>query len=73
MGKMGAWSSFLKEFSENIQNEDYGFVFFENFDAFLGLAPSKLKKRIKGRLCVYRGIVLYQFQYGLWVEKIAMG
>ena len=24
-GKKGAWSSFLQEFLENIQNEDFGF------------------------------------------------
>jgi len=36
---------------------------------FSGLAPSKLKicsTKIKGRLCVHRGIVCYHFQYGLW-------
>ena len=36
---------------------------------FSGLAHSKLKlfsTKIKGRLCVYRGIVWYHFQYGLW-------
>ena len=28
-GKKGDWSSFLKEFSENIKNEDFGFDIFE--------------------------------------------
>ena len=38
-------------------NEDFDFDIFEkrsNFETFSGLAPSKLKKKIKG---LYRGIV----------------
>ena len=63
MGKKGDWSSFLKEFLENIENEDFGFDIFlkcQIWRPFTGLAPSKLKfvsQKIKGRLCVYRGIV----------------
>ena len=29
-GKKGVWSSFLKEFLENIQNEDFGPKFLKN-------------------------------------------
>ena len=45
-GKNGVWSSFLKEFLENIQNKDFGFKFFEKSQIlrpFSSLAPSKLK------------------------------
>ena len=46
-------------------------IFFEKGQIlmpFSGQAPLKLKKarkKIKGRLCVYRGIVCYHLQYGL--------
>ena len=85
MGKMGAWSSFLKQFLENIQNEDYGFVFVENFDAFLGLAPSKLTFKKKKWRVGYVYIedsfdTIFNMGYGggaynphgLWVGKSPM-
>ena len=60
------WGSFLKEFLENIQKEDFGLKIFEKAQIlrpFSSLAPSKLKKKIKKKLwvgyvyTVYRGII----------------
>ena len=69
-----SWNTFWissKIFLENIQKWRFWFQHFwkrSHFDAFSGLAPSKLiffTTKNKGRLCVYRGIVWYQFQNGL--------
>ena len=64
-GKKGAWNLFLKEFLENIKNEDFGLRLFgkgQILVPFSGLAPSKLGFfKIKSRLdvlCEHEHLIL---------------